>query len=259
MKLGLQLGYWGAQPNPFHVPLAQEAERLGFDSVWTAEAWGIDAFTPATWIGAHTERIRLCTGIVQISARTPASCAMHTLTIDHLTDGRFTLGLGVSGPQVVEGWYGQPFGKPLARTREYIEIVRAHPRPRGTGRVPGRALPHAVRRPERVGAGQAAAFDHASVARRPADLARRRRAEERRARGRGRRRLAAAVLLAVPSRGVRRFATAGGEQAQLRDLRQRHGLPHRRRHRRSADADEGRARRSTSAAWARAAATSTWS
>src|SRR5215831_106836 len=124
MKLGLQLGYWGAQPNPFHVALAQEAERLAFDSVWTAEAWGSDAFTPAAWIGAHTERIRLCTGIVQISARTPASCAMHALTIDHLTKGRFTLGLGVSGPQVVEGWYGQPFGKPLGRTREYVEVVR---------------------------------------------------------------------------------------------------------------------------------------
>jgi F420-dependent oxidoreductase-like protein len=124
MRLGLQLGYWGAQPNPFAVALAQEAERLDFDSVWTAEAWGSDAFTPAAWIGAHTERIRLCTGIVQISARTPASCAMHALTLDHLSGGRFTLGLGVSGPQVVEGWYGQPFGKPLARTREYVEIVR---------------------------------------------------------------------------------------------------------------------------------------
>jgi F420-dependent oxidoreductase-like protein len=124
MKLGLQLGYWGAQPNPFSIALAQEAERLEYDSVWTAEAWGSDAFTPAAWIGAHTSRIRLCTGIVQISARTPASCAMHALTLDHLSSGRFTLGLGVSGPQVVEGWYGQPFGKPLARTREYVEIVR---------------------------------------------------------------------------------------------------------------------------------------
>ena len=92
--------------------------------MWTAEAWGSDAFTPLAWIGAHTERIRLCTGIVQISARTPASCAMHALTLDHLSNGRFTLGLGVSGPQVVEGWYGQPFGKPLARTREYVDIVR---------------------------------------------------------------------------------------------------------------------------------------
>ncbi len=124
MKLGLQLGYWGAAPNPFAVSLAQEAERLGFDSVWTAEAWGSDAFTPLAWIGAHTERIRLCTGIVQLAARTPASTAMHALTLDHLSNGRFSLGLGVSGPQVVEGWYGQPFGKPLARTREYIDIIR---------------------------------------------------------------------------------------------------------------------------------------
>src|ERR1700738_4099315 len=124
MKLGLQLGYWGAQPNPFSIALAQEAERLEYDSVWTAEAWGSDAFTPAAWIGAHTERIRLCTGIVQISARTPASCAMHALTLDHLSGARFTLGLGVSGPQVVEGWYGQPFGKPLARSREYVNVIR---------------------------------------------------------------------------------------------------------------------------------------
>jgi F420-dependent oxidoreductase-like protein len=92
--------------------------------VWTAEAWGSDAFTPLAWIGAHTERIRLCTGIVQLSARTPSSTAMHALTLDHLSNGRFSLGLGVSGPQVVEGWYGGPFGKPLARTREYIDIVR---------------------------------------------------------------------------------------------------------------------------------------
>src|SRR5262249_61139279 len=127
MKLGLQLGYWGAAPNPFAVPLAQEAERLGYDSVWTAEAWGSDAFTPAAWIGAHTERIRLCTGIVQISARTPASCAMHALTLDHLSGGRFTLGLGVAGPQGVEGWYGQPFGEPLPRRPEDVEAVRAAP------------------------------------------------------------------------------------------------------------------------------------
>src|SRR5258706_1557119 len=92
VKLGLQLGYWGAQPNPFAVSLAQEAERLGFDSVWTAEAWGSDAVTPLAWIGPHTQTIRLCTGILQISARNPASCAMHALTRDHLSNGRFTLG-----------------------------------------------------------------------------------------------------------------------------------------------------------------------
>ncbi len=124
MKLGLQLGYWQAQPPTNHVALAQEAERLGYDSVWTAEAWGSDAFTPLAWIGAQTSRIKLATGIVQISARTPASTAMHALTLDHLSKGRVILGLGVSGPQVVEGWYGQAFDKPLARTREYVGIVR---------------------------------------------------------------------------------------------------------------------------------------
>jgi len=124
MKLGLQLGYWQAQPPTNHVALAQEAERLGYDSVWTAEAWGSDAFTPLAWIGAQTTRIKLATGIVQISARTPAATAMHALTLDHLSRGRVILGLGVSGPQVVEGWYGQPFAKPLARTREYVGVVR---------------------------------------------------------------------------------------------------------------------------------------
>ncbi len=124
MKLGLQLGYWQAQPPANHTALAQEAERLGYDSVWTAEAWGSDAFTPLAWIGAHTTKIKLATGIVQISARTPASTAMHAITLDHLSKGRVILGLGVSGPQVVEGWYGQPFDKPLARTREYVGIVR---------------------------------------------------------------------------------------------------------------------------------------
>jgi F420-dependent oxidoreductase-like protein len=124
MKLGLQLGYWQAQPPRDFVALAQEAERLGYDSVWTAEAWGSDAFTPLAWIAAHTQKLKLGTGIVQISARTPASCAMHALTLDHLSGGRLILGLGVSGPQVVEGWYGMPFAKPLTRTREYVNIVR---------------------------------------------------------------------------------------------------------------------------------------
>jgi len=124
LKLGLQLGYWGAKPPTNFVETAQEAEKLGYDIVFTAEAWGSDAFTPLAWIGAHTERIRLGTAVVQLSARTPTATAMHTLTLDHLTNGRVTLGLGVSGPQVVEGWYGQPFAKPLARTREYVSIVR---------------------------------------------------------------------------------------------------------------------------------------
>ncbi|NRA07308.1 MAG: LLM class F420-dependent oxidoreductase [Myxococcales bacterium] len=124
LKLGLTFGYWQAQPPENMVATAREAEALGYDSVWSAEAWGSDAFTPLAWIGAHTERIKLGTGIVQLSARTPTSTGMHALTLDHLSEGRLILGLGVSGPQVVEGWYGQPFSKPLARTREYIGVIR---------------------------------------------------------------------------------------------------------------------------------------
>jgi F420-dependent oxidoreductase-like protein len=123
-KLGLQLGYWGAAPPAGLLGLAREAERLGYDSVWTAEAWGSDAFTPLAWIGAHTSRIRLGTAVAQLSARTPTATAMAALTLDHLCGGRLILGLGVSGPQVVEGWYGQPFARPLARTREYVGVVR---------------------------------------------------------------------------------------------------------------------------------------
>jgi F420-dependent oxidoreductase-like protein len=124
LKLGLAQGYWSAGPNPNFVEMAQEAEKLGFDSVWSAEAWGNDAFTPRCWIGAQTKKIKLGTAVVQLSGRTPTSCAMHALSLDYLSNGRFQLGLGVSGPQVVEGWYGRPFPKPLARTREYIDIIR---------------------------------------------------------------------------------------------------------------------------------------
>ena len=124
LSLGLQLGYWGAQPPVNHVDMAQEAERLGYDSVWTAESWGNDCFTPLAWIGAQTTRIRLGTSVAQLSARTPTACAMATLALDHLSGGRMILGLGVSGPQVVEGWYGQPYTKPLTRTREYVAIIR---------------------------------------------------------------------------------------------------------------------------------------
>ncbi len=125
LKLGLQLGYWGALcPGDSHAELAIEAEKLGYDSVWTGESWGSDAFTPLTRIAAKTSRIRLGTSVAQLSARTPTACAMAALTLDHLSQGRMILGLGVSGPQVVEGWYGQPFSKPLARTREYVNIIR---------------------------------------------------------------------------------------------------------------------------------------
>ena len=124
MKLGLQLGYWGAQPPQGVEGLVAAAEEAGFDAIFTAEAWGSDAFTPLAWWGRTTSRVRLGTSIVQMSGRTPTSIAMHALTLDHLSGGRVVLGMGVSGPQVVEGWYGQPFGKPLARTREVVEIVR---------------------------------------------------------------------------------------------------------------------------------------
>jgi len=124
LSLGLQLGYWGALAPGNHVELAQEAERLGYDSVWTAESWGNDCFTPLAWIGAQTSTIRLGTSVAQLSARTPTACAMATLSLDHLSGGRMILGLGVSGPQVVEGWYGQPYTKPVTRTREYVSIIR---------------------------------------------------------------------------------------------------------------------------------------
>lgn len=124
MKLGLGLGYWGAGPNPDALDLVLEAERLGYDSVWTAEAYGSDALTPLAWYGSRTSRVRLGTSIIQMSARSPVATAMAAITMDHLSGGRFILGLGVSGPQVVEGWYGQSFAKPLARTREYLAIMR---------------------------------------------------------------------------------------------------------------------------------------
>ncbi len=124
MKLGLQLGYWQAQPPTGVAELVAAAEEAGFDSVFTAEAWGSDAFTPLAWWGRDTTTLRLGTSIVQMSGRTPTSIAMHALTLDHLTGGRVVLGMGVSGPQVVEGWYGQPFSKPLARTREVVDIIR---------------------------------------------------------------------------------------------------------------------------------------
>jgi F420-dependent oxidoreductase-like protein len=124
LKLGYTIGYWGARP-PANVPeVLQEAERLGYDSVWTAEAYGSDALTPLAWWGAATDTMKLGTAICQLSARSPAAMAMAALTLDHLSGGRFILGLGASGPQVAEGWYGDDYRRPLARTREYVEIIR---------------------------------------------------------------------------------------------------------------------------------------
>src|ERR1700756_339152 len=124
LKLGMNPGYWAGGPPPGAAESVAEAERLGFDSIWTAEADGSDCLTPLAWGGAAPGRIKLGTAIVQMSARQPAATAMAAMTLDHLSGGRFILGLGVSGPQVVEGWDGEPFAKPLARTREYVSIVR---------------------------------------------------------------------------------------------------------------------------------------
>jgi F420-dependent oxidoreductase-like protein len=124
MRLGLNFGYWGSGPSD-NLALAQEADRLGYHSLWTAEAYGSDSVTPLTWLAAQTERIHVGTAIMQMPARTPAMTAMTAATLDLLTGGRFLLGLGASGPQVVEGWHGVPYGKPLGRAREYVEIVRA--------------------------------------------------------------------------------------------------------------------------------------
>jgi F420-dependent oxidoreductase-like protein len=124
MKLGIGLGPLGAPGGDKIIKAAQEAENLGYDTVWVPEIYGADCFTPLAWVGAHTQKINLGTSIMQISARTPASAAMHAVALDHLSNGRLVLGIGVSGPQVVEGWYGQPYPKPLARTREWIQIFR---------------------------------------------------------------------------------------------------------------------------------------
>jgi F420-dependent oxidoreductase-like protein len=126
MRLGLTLGYAPPGTNPTElVELAVEAEGLGYDSAWTAEAWGTDAVTVLAWLGGRTTTLKLGAGILQIPARTPAMTAMTAATLDLMSGGRVLLGLGTSGPAVAEGWHGQPFGKPLARTREYVEIVRA--------------------------------------------------------------------------------------------------------------------------------------
>ena len=123
MRLGLNFGYWGSGPSD-NIAIAQEAERLGYHSLWTAEAYGSDAVTPLVWLAAHTQRINVGTAIMQMPARTPAMTAMTAATIDLLTGGRFLLGIGASGPQVVEGWHGVVYGKLLTRTREYVDILR---------------------------------------------------------------------------------------------------------------------------------------
>jgi len=123
MRFGLNIGYSGSQMR-LNIDLVKEADRAGFHSIWTAEAYGSDAVSPAAWMLAQTEKIRVGTGIMQMPARSPAMTAMTATTLDQLSGGRFLLGLGPSGPQVVEGWHGVAYGKPLTRTREYVSIVR---------------------------------------------------------------------------------------------------------------------------------------
>ncbi len=124
LKLGLNTGYWAGGPPHGVTEAIAAVDELGLDSVWAAEGYGSDCLTPLAWWGSRTERVRLGTAIAQMSARQPAATAMAAMTMDHLSGGRFVLGIGVSGPQVVEGWYGQPFARPLARTREYVGILR---------------------------------------------------------------------------------------------------------------------------------------
>ncbi len=123
MRFGLNAGYSGSRMS-INMEMVKEADKLGFHSVWAAEAYGSDAVTPVAWIAGQTQKINVGTAIMQMPARTPAMTAMTATTLDQLSGGRFLLGLGVSGPQVVEGWHGVPYGKPLVRTREYVEIVR---------------------------------------------------------------------------------------------------------------------------------------
>src|SRR5690606_6874862 len=124
MRIGVNIGYWGARPGN-EIAIAEEADRLGYATVWNAEAYGSDAATILAYIAGRTTRIALGSAVFQMPARTPAMTAMTTITLDHLSEGRFHLGLGVSGPQVVEGWHGRPYGKPLGLTREYVSIVRS--------------------------------------------------------------------------------------------------------------------------------------
>jgi F420-dependent oxidoreductase-like protein len=125
MKIATSIGYWSAGPPPDAAELFAAAEGLEFDQIWTAEAYGSDAWTPLAWWGSATRQVRLGTAVSQISARPPATLAMTAMTMDHLTGGRLIVGVGTSNPQVVEGWYGQPYPRPLERTREYIDIFRA--------------------------------------------------------------------------------------------------------------------------------------
>ena len=212
LKLGYNTGYWSAGPPPGVAEAIVEADRLGLDSIWAAEAYGSDCLTPLAWWGAATENVRLGTGILQMSARQPAAAAMAAMTLDHLSGGRVILGIGVSGPQVVEGWYGMPFAKPLARTREYIAIMRDIWARQGPGDRGRTALSAAAARRHR--ARQTAEVLDPPAARGDPHLPRRRGTEEHRPRGGDLRRLDGDAALAPPPgalpRGARRGLRARG-------------------------------------------------
>ena len=214
MKLGLSAGYWSSGPPAGIDEQLAAAEDLGFDSVWTAEAYGSDALTPLAWWGAKTKKLKLGTSIVQLSARTPAATAMAAMTMDHLSGGRFILGLGASGPQVVEGWYGQPYPRPLERTREYVDIMR---------RIFAREEPveysghhYQLPYPGGMNLGKPLKSTIHPLAHRHPHLPRRRRPEERRARRGDRRWLAAALHVAEERQVLPRCARAKASSARRR-------------------------------------------
>ena len=235
MKLGLSIGYSGAELK-LPVDKILLAERLGFDSVWTAEAYGSDAITPLAYLAALTKRIRLGTGIMQLAARPPASAAMAAGTVDALAGGgRVIAGLGVSGPQIVEGWYGQPWGKPYWRIRDYVAIMRKVFERKDPVAHEGREISLPYTGPGATGVGKPlVSILHMNP--RPADLARHRHRGQREADGGGRRRLAAAGLRAAADADAP--ALAGGRLParrrrqglrRLRDPGPRRGGDHRRR------------------------------
>ena len=205
MRLGINLGYWGAGMDGDNLAVAKEADRLGYDVCWAAEAYGSDAPTVLSWVAAQTERIDVGSAIMQIPARQPAMTAMTAATLDSLSGGRFRLGLGVSGPQVSEGWYGVKFDKPLSRTREYVEIVRkAMSRERLSYEGEHWTLPLPGR------PGQADQAHRAPGARAHPALHRRDRPQEPGADRRDRRRRAADLPVRRAPRGHRAQAPAGG-------------------------------------------------
>ena len=221
------MGYAPPGTSPLEpIALAQEAERLGYDSAWAAEAWGTDCVTVLSWLGATTEKIKLGSAIMQIPGRTPANTAMTAATLDLLSGGRFLLGLGTSGPQVVEGWHGEPWGKPLEKTREYVEIVRTALR-RELVEHHGEHYDIPLRQRHRPR--EAAEAHGAPASRGHPDLPGSDGAEGGRAGVRDRGRLAPDLLVAGEGAGAHSATSSRTHATGLRHRRHRTGDPHRRR------------------------------